>query len=171
MKTLRRAVRSSSFDRRVNTELYFDSEATADAVLLVSGIAAVVYLIRVTSVSLRFFTITGLLEAVIFALIAWLLLAGGTWLAATKMLSGDGQLQTMMRLHGHCELPLLLAAFGGVAATIGLVWSLAIKVRATGEAASLPLARSAAAVLIGLALVLLVRLIFRLPFVAFSALF
>lgn len=170
MKTLRRAVRSSSFDRRVNTELYFDSEATADAVLLVSGVAAVVYIVRVAAASFRLFSLTGLLETVIFALIAWLLLAGGSWIAATRLLGGDGQLQTMMRLHGHCELPLVLAAFPGPATAIGLVWSLAAKVRATGEAASLPLTKSVAAVLIGLALVLLIRLIFRLPFLAFSAL-
>jgi hypothetical protein len=158
------------FDRKVNTELFFDSDATADAVLLVSGISAVVYLSLVARGPARF-SVTGLIEGVIFALIAWLILAGGTWIAATKLFEGDGQLQTMMRLHGHAELPLVLGVIGPVGAVVGLVWSTAAKVPATSEASSLDIVKSVAAILVGLALVVLVRLVFRLPFMAFSALF
>jgi hypothetical protein len=171
MRTLKRALRSAIFDRKVNTELFFDSDATADAVLLVAGISTVTYLGLVARVGFRAFSITGLLETVIYALIAWLILAVGTWVAATKLFDGDGQLQTMMRLHGHAELPLLLALFGGWVGTIGLAWSLAAKVPATGESSSLDTLKSVAAVLVGFALVVIVRLIFRLPFMALSALF
>lgn len=170
MRALTRSLRASLFDRKVNTEMFFDSDATADAVLLVSGIASVVYLGDVVA-GPRGFSVIGLIEAIIFALIAWLILAAGTWLAATKLFEGEGQLQTMMRLHGHAELPLVLGAIGSVGALVGLVWSVAAKIPATREGSSLDLTKSLAAVLVGLALVVLVRLIFRLPFMAFSALF
>lgn len=171
MRALKRAVRSAIFDRKVNTELFFDSDATADAVLLVAGIGAVVYFGAVARVGLGAFSITGLLEAVIYAVVGWLILAVGTWVAATKLFEGSGQMQSMMRLHGHAELPLLLALFGGLIGTLGLAWSLAAKVPATAEAGSLDTMKSVAAVLVGFALVVIVRLLFRLPFMALSSLF
>lgn len=164
-------MRASIFDRRAHNELFFDSDATADAVLLVAAIGTVVYVGTVLRIGFVGLSLTGLLEAVIFGLIGWLILAGATWLAATKLFEGSGQLQTMMRLHGHCELPLLLGAVGPIGSIAGLVWSAAAKVMATSEGASLDLIKSLAAVLLGLALVILVRLIFRLPFMAFGALF
>lgn len=171
MRALKRAVRSAIFDRKVNTELFFDSDATADAVLLVAGIGGVVYFGAVARVGLGAFSITGLLEAVIYAVVGWLILAVGTWVAATKLFDGNGQMQTMMRLHGHAELPMLLALFGGIIGTLGLAWSLAAKVPATAEAGSLDTMKSVAAVLVGFALVVIVRLLFRLPFMALSSLF
>lgn len=171
MRALKRSVRSAIFDRKVNTELFFDSDATADAVLLVAGIGAVVYFGAVARVGLGAFSITGLLEAVIYAVVGWLILAVGTWVAATKLFDGNGQMQTMMRLHGHAELPMLLALFGGIIGTLGLAWSLAAKVPATAEAGSLDTMKSVAAVLVGFALVVIVRLVFRLPFMALSSLF
>lgn len=164
-------MRASILDRKAHTELFFDSDATADAVLLVAGISAVVYFGAVVGVGFSALSLTGLLEAVIFGLIGWLILAGATWLAATKLFEGSGQLQTMMRLHGHCELPLLLGVLGPIGAIVGLLWSAAAKVVATSEGASLDVMKAVAAVLLGLALVVLVRLIFRLPFMAFGALF
>ena len=112
MRTLQRAVRAALFDRKVHRDLFFDSDATADAVLLVAAISAITYLGAVVRVGLGAFSVTGLFEVVIGGLVGWLILAGGTWLAATKLLQGGGQLQTMMRLHGHCELPLVLVVFG-----------------------------------------------------------
>lgn len=164
-----RAVRAAIFDRKVQRDLFFDADATADAVLLVSAIGAVVYLGLVVRVGFFAFSVTGILEAVIGSLVGWLILAAGTWLAATKLLAGAGQLQTMMRMHGHCELPLVLAAFGPVPATVGLVWSAAAKVVATGEASSLDTVKSVAAVLVGFALVVLIQLVFQLPFLALDS--
>lgn len=169
MKTLQRAARSAIFDRRVHRDLFFDSDATADAVLLVAAISALTYLGLVVRVGLGAFSVTNMFEVIIGGLVGWLILAAGTWLAATKLLQGSGQLQTMMRLHGHCELPLVLALLGPVGATIGLVWSAAAKVPATSEGGSLDTAKSVAAVLVGFALVVLIQLIFRLPFLALSS--
>ena len=104
-------------------------------------------------------------------MIAWLILAATTWFVSTRLFQGSGQLQTTMRLHGHCELPLVLAVFGSTAALVGLAWSLAAKVVATSEGSSIDLLKAVAAVLLGLALLVLVRLIFRLPFLALGALF
>lgn len=171
MRALKRAVRSAIFDRKVNTELFFDSDATADAVLLVAAIGAVVYFGVLARIGFGAFSVTGLLEAVIYAVVGWLILAVGTWVAATKLFDGSGQMQTMMRLHGHAELPMLLALFGGIIGTLGLAWTLAAKVPATGEAGSLDTMKSVAAVLVGFALVVIVRLLFRLPFMALSSLF
>lgn len=170
MRALRRAVRSALFDRKVQTELFFDSDATADAVLLVAGVTAIVYL-RVLQFGFSALSITALLEAVIFGVVAWLILAAGTWLAATKLFEGSGQLQSMMRLHGHAELPLILALGGEIGAVVGLVWSVAAKVPATAEAASLDTTKSVAAVLVGLALVVIIRLVFSVPFLVFAGLF
>lgn len=164
-------MRAAIFDRKAHTELFFDSDATADAVLLVAAIQAVVYLGDVVRVGFSVLSLTQLLEVVIFGLIGWLILAGATWLAATKLFQGSGQLQTMMRLHGHCELPLLLTVAGPIGALVGLLWSVAAKIVATAEGASLDMIKALASVLLGLALVVLVRLIFRLPFMAFGALF
>lgn len=167
MQTVQRAFRAAIFDRKVHTELFFDSDATADAVILVAAISAVTYL----NALLGSFSLNLLLQTVIGGLISWLILAAGTWLAATKLLDGGGQIQTMMRLHGHAELPLVLVLLGPIGATAGYLWSLAAKVAATREGASLDLAKSVAAVLIGVVLVVLVQLIFGLPFRVFSAIF
>lgn len=164
-------MRASVLDRKVHTELYFDSDATADAVLLVAAISAVVYVGAVARVGFSALSLTDLLETVIFGLIGWLILAGATWLVATKLFEGGGQLQTMMRLHGHCELPLVLGVVGPIGSIVGLVWSAAAKVVATSEGGSLDMMKSVAAVLLGFALVFIFRLIFRLPFMAFGALF
>ena len=171
MRTLKRALRSAAFDRKVNTELFFDSDATADAVLLVAGIAVVGYLRLMFQFGFGAFSLTDLFQVVIGSVVAWLILAAGTWVAATKLFEGSGQIQTMMRLHGHAELPLVLTAIGPIGATIGLVWSAAAKVPATSEASSLDRTKSFAAVLVGFALVVLIRLIFRLPFLALSSIF
>ncbi|MFP3914815.1 MAG: hypothetical protein ACLFWM_08060 [Actinomycetota bacterium] len=171
MRALRRALRASLFDRKAHTELFFDSDATADAVLLVAAVQAVVYVGQVVRIGFGAFSLTGLLETVIFGLIGWLILAGATWLAATRLFEGSGQLQTMMRMHGHCELPVVLAVAGPIGAAAGLVWSVAAKIVATAEGASLDTIKALASVLLGFALVVLVRLLFRLPFMALGGLF
>lgn len=171
MRALKRAARASILDRRAHTELFFDSDATADAVLLVAAIHSVVYVGTSIWSPLVAFSVTNLLSAVIYGLIEWLILAAATWFVATRLFEGSGGIQTLMRLHGHCELPLLLGIVGGYGTIAGLVWSVAAKVVATREGVSLNLVKSFAAVLLGFVLVILIRLILRLPFAAFGGLF
>lgn len=175
MRAIRRAIRSALFDRKVNTELFFDSDATADAVLLVAGIYVAIYLAWQGQIGFGGISIEALLQIAISGVVGWLILAVATWFAATRLFQGDGQMQTMMRLHGHAELPILLAALnpyvGGVIGGIGLAWSLAAKVVATRETSSLDLQKSVASVVIGFAIVFVVRLVFQLPFIALSSIF
>lgn len=170
---MRRAVRAALFDRKVHTELAFDSDATADAVMLVAGVAAVVHaalLVRVGVFSAS--SLVGLLEAIVAGLVGWLILAGATWLAATKLFGGSGQIQTMLRLHGHATLPLILNVVGiPVVSGVALVWMVAALVPATMEGGNLELPKAVASVLVGLAAAALFRMLFQLPFLAFGALF
>src|SRR3990170_2616287 len=93
MRTLQRAARSAIFDRRVHRDLFFDSDATADAVLLVAAISALTYLGLVVRAGLGAFSVTNMFEVIIGGLVGWLILAAGTWLAATKLLQGSGHLR------------------------------------------------------------------------------
>lgn len=164
MRAVRRALRASIFDRRAHTELFFDSDATADAVLLVSAVVGVVYIGSVIPSGFSALSLRGLLSAVIFGVIDWLIVAAATWFVAGRLFQGGGHMQTMMRLHGHCELPLLLAVFGGVGYGVGLAWLTAAKVVATSEASSIDIWKALASVIVGLALVFLIRLLLRIPF-------
>src|SRR5690606_7398231 len=142
MRALKRAVRSAIFDRKVNTELFFDSDATADAVLLIAGIGAVVYFGILARVGFGAFSVTALLEAVIYAVVGWRILAVGTWVAATKLFDGSGRRQTMRGLHGHAELAMLLALWSGIMGALGLAWRLAAEVPATGRPRALDALKS-----------------------------
>lgn len=169
MRAIRRALRASIFDRRAHTELFFDSDATADAVLLVSGVIAVVYIGQSIASGVVGFSLQGLLSAVIFGLMNWLIIAVATWFMATRLFGGGGHMQTMMRLQGHCELPLLLALVPLFGAEVGIIWSTAAKVVATSEASSVDLLKATASVLVGLAVVFLLRALLRLPFALLGA--
>src|SRR5690606_7319956 len=113
MRALRRAFRATLLDRRAHSELFFDSDATAEAVLLVAAISAVVYAVTMLRIfGLRALSLTALLETVIYGLIGWLILAAATWFVATRLFAGSGQMQTMIRFPGACEVPLFLAVLG-----------------------------------------------------------
>jgi hypothetical protein len=167
VSALQRAFRAALFDRKAHNQVLFDASATADAVLLVAavGVAGLVLaMIRTTSFSLGF--LPALLESVIGGLAQWLFLSLATWLAATKIFGGGADPQTVMRLHGHTYLPLLLTGFGTVPAVIGVVWFLGALTVATSVALNLANREAGLSVLIGYAIILLVGLAFRMPFTA-----
>lgn len=172
MRTLQRAVRAAFLDRKTHSELFFDDNATADGVMVVAGVAAVVYLWRVIVDAAIGFSIEALLQIIIYALIGWLLLAATTWFAASRLFRGSGSVPTMLRLHGFTHLPLILNAAGStLLAGVAIVWWLVSLVVATKEAAGTTTRDSALSVLIGFALVALVRLLFAIPFYALQSLF
>ncbi|HKZ21429.1 MAG TPA: hypothetical protein VJQ57_15125, partial [Acidimicrobiia bacterium] len=70
-ENLRHALRLSSFDRQAARRISFDSSATADAVVLVAAIEAV--LVGVLLAVTRRFDLIGLLEAVILGIAGWLI--------------------------------------------------------------------------------------------------
>lgn len=169
-ENLRHAFRLASFDRQTARRLSFDSSATADAVVLVAAIEAI--LVGVGLALARRFDLIGLLEAVILGIAGWLILAAAIWLMGTKVLKGAGEIEAVIRVSGFARLPLLLAAVDYFARTsflslIGLVWHLALLVLVAGVALGLKLKESVATVALGAALVFVVQLVFRAAFFRF----
>lgn len=162
-ENLRHALRLSSFDRQAARRISFDSSATADAVVLVAAIEAV--LVGVLLAVTRRFDLIGLLEAVILGLAGWLILAAAIWLMGTKVLKGSGAIEAMIRVSGFARLPLLLGIIDyltgpGIFRLLGLVWHLALLVVAASVVLGLQLKESVAAVALGAALIAVVQLIF-----------
>lgn len=164
---IQRAIRGAFLDRKAFTGILFEEGAIADAAMLVGGVAAVGYLIEtviIGSYSARL--VTGLISAILYWLIAWLFLGVATWFAGTRLFRGNAQMQTVIRLQGFAVLPILLASFSTLTvylAYAALVWYLAAVVMASSVALSLPVREASLAVLIGLAFVVVVDVILRIP--------
>ncbi|MGH8958843.1 MAG: YIP1 family protein [Acidimicrobiia bacterium] len=162
-ENVRHAFRLASFDRQAARRISFDSSATADAVVLVAAIEAV--LVGVFLAATRRFDLIGLLEAVILGIAGWLILAAAIWLMGTKVLKGSGAIDAMIRVSGFARLPLLLGIADFLTARaifglIGLLWHLALLVVAAGVVLGLQLKEAVAAVALGAALVAVVQLVF-----------
>ncbi len=171
-KMFSRAGRAALLDRKPFTEAFFDSDATADAAIVVSLVATLPYLIRlVLGGHISSFSVTGLLQMAIAGVVSWLILGFATWLAATKLFGGSGRPQTMLALQGLAVLPLMLEAFGSIAATAGLIWYLVVLVIGTREAVDLKNRDAAVSVLIGFAAAVIFRALLGAPFAVFNALF
>ena len=169
-----RAGRAAVFDRRAFTDAFFDSDAPADAAILVSLVSAATYV----GILLRIgggFSLPGLLQQVIGGVVGWLLLGFATWFVATRLFKSGGRPQTMIALQGLAVLPLLLDVFGdlfnGLVGAVALIWYLVILVVATREASELKTRDAAVSVLIGFAVVAIFRAILGVPFAFFGALF
>lgn len=160
LNSLQRAARLAGFDRRVATELMFDSSAMGDAVLLVAAVHLSIGL--VVSIRGGFFDIVALLTAAIYGVAGWLILSFAIWLMGTRVLKGTGDLQALMRAAGFGTLPLLLAVIS--LGWVGTLWHLGILVVVAAVVLGLQWKEAAGAVLLGAALVVLVQLLFRAPF-------
>jgi hypothetical protein len=138
----------------------FDTSAMGDAVLLVAAVHLVIGLV----ISIRFglFDIVALLTAAIYGVAGWLILSFAIWLMGTKVLKGTGDAQAMMRGAGFGTLPLLLAVVN--LGWVGTLWHLAILVVVTIVVLGLEFKEAVGAVLLGAALVVLIQLLFRAPF-------
>lgn len=169
-KILRRSAEAALLRRRPFTEAFFDGDSTADAALLVSLVAAATYVGLVVRGVLPL-GVTGLFRIILAAVTSWLILGFATWLAATKLFSGNGLPQTMLGLQGLAVLPLLLDMFGSnLLGGLGMIWYLAILVVATREASNLEMKEALVSVLIGLAAAALIRALLQVPYAAFSQL-
>ena len=162
-ESLRQALRVSSFDRQAARRISFDNSTTADAVVLVAAIEAV--LVGVLLAVTRRFDLIGLLEAVILGIAGWLILAAAIWLMGTKVLKGSGAIEAMIRVSGFARLPLLLGIVGFLTGSeifglVGLLWHLALLVVAAGVVLGLQLKEAVAAVALGAALIAVVQLVF-----------
>jgi hypothetical protein len=166
VEILGRGFRAALFDRKAYNQILFERSATADAVLLVAGVTGVVFLAFAVRSGFRVDFVTGLLEVMIGGLAQWLFLALAVWFAATRLFKGGGDPQTIMRVHGYAHLPLLLTALGGPLRIVGVIWFLAALVVATSVGSNLEIRLALPAVLVGYAILFLVGLVFRAPFLA-----
>lgn len=161
LNSIQRAVRLAGFDQRVARELMFDTSAMGDAVLLVAAVHIAIGL--VISIRIGVFDLVGLLTAAIYGVAGWLILSFAIWLMGTRVLKGTGgDVQALMRVAGFGTLPLLLAVVG--LGWVGTIWQLAILVVVAKVVLGLQVKEAAGAVLLGAALVVLIQLIFRAPF-------
>jgi hypothetical protein len=169
-ETLRHAFALSTFNRQTARRLSFDSSATADAVLLVAALEAV--LVGTLMAVTRRFDLLQLIESAILGIAGWLILAAAIWLMGTKVLKGGGEIEAMIRVSGFARLPLLLAVIGyligsSILGLVGLVWHLALLVVVTGVVLGLELKEAVAAVALGVALIAIVQFIFGAAFFRF----
>lgn len=163
MESLKKALRLAAFDRRTAVSVMFDHAATGDAVLIVAAVHLIVVLVAFVRVGV--FNLLGLLESMILGVAGWLFLSFAIWISGTRVFKGTGEAQTLIRTSGFAHLPLLLGAVG--LALVGLVWYLAVLVLVTAVVVGLGWKEAIGAVLLGTALVYLVQILFRAPFLLF----
>lgn len=177
---IQRAVRAALLDRRLYKQLTFESSATADGVIIVAGIAAIIYLVEAVTAQVPLADwLLGVLQAAILAAASWLIMAFATWLVGSKIFHSTGSMESVIRMHGYAHVPLLalvavpfvdnatLAQLIGVAAT---AWFLAALVQATREALDQDTQKAWMSVLLGYAVIFLVSLAFSAPFLAVQGL-
>lgn len=169
-KLLTRAGRAAVLDRKVFTETFFDDDAMADSALLVAAVGALTYLGLLWLGVLGSFSISGLLQVLIGAVVSWLILGFATWLGATRLFRSGSRPQPLLAMQGLAVPPLLLEVFGGWVAAAGLLWYLAILVVATKEGSDLPLKLAAVSVLIGFAAAAVIRALMGVPFLVLGGL-
>lgn len=110
---LRTAWRCALLDKNAYSGLHFDDYATANAVMLVAGIAvleAVVVAFRSGVSSIVFLV----LSLVIQSLVGWAISTGVLWLAATKLFNGSGRFDQALRMTGYAWLPFAILAFAAL---------------------------------------------------------
>ena len=153
MESVQKAIRLTFFDQRTARQVMFEHSATADAVLIVAVVHAIVLLAN----SLRFgsFDLLGILEGVIIGIAGWLFLSFAIWLMATKLLKGNGDPQTMIRTAGFASLPLLLGAVGFD--WVGVLWFVALLVVVAKVVFGMRWVEAGAAVALGTALIYLIQ--------------
>ena len=159
-------------DRKAYTEAFFDGDAPADAAIIVAVVGGITYLGTLVRLgALDLFSVGGLFQSLLAAVISWLILAFATWFVATRLFGASTRPPTMMALQGLAALPLLLEIFGRFAGGLALIWYLVAVVIATQEATELKLRDAAVSVLIGFAVAALVRALIGVPFAVLGGLF
>ncbi len=152
-------LRAARLDRKLYTEVFFDSYATGNAVLVVVLVYSLIYLAVILGTPAGF-SLLGLIRFMLGGVVGWLIVAGALWLAGTKIFQGHGTGATSVRLSGFAHTPLLLlaaaaavpAGFGQLVVVAALLWfgsSLAVAAQAMFE---LDLRQAALSALIAIAI-------------------
>jgi hypothetical protein len=175
---LQQAWRAATFDRRAFGEWIFSASANGDAALIVIGVAIVRWLTAVIQRGGFSLDVVGLINEIISTLASWVFLAVASWFAGTKLFGGVGDWQTVLRLQGLAYLPnvlvvtvLLGGPFAAWAPAVGTVWYLAAAVVGTSVALSLKVRDAVLAVLIGAAIVVVIRTLLSGTFAGIGAAF
>lgn len=163
MESLQKAIRLTFFDQRTARQVMFEQSATADGVMIVAAVHALVLLV----ISFRFgvFDLLGLIEGVIVGIAGWLFLSFAIWLMATKVLKGNGDAQTMIRTAGFASLPLLLGAVS--LSWLGVLWHIALLVVVAKVVFGMKWVEAAAGVALGAALIYLIQTLLGAAFFRF----
>jgi hypothetical protein len=163
MEALQKAIRLTFFDQRTARQVMFEQSATADAVMIVAAVHAIVLAV----ISFRFgvFDLLGLIEGVIVGIAGWLFLSFAIWLMATKVLKGNGDAQTMIRTAGFASLPLLLGAVS--LSWLGVLWHVALLVVVAKVVFGMKWVEAGAAVALGAALIYLIQTLLGATFFRF----
>lgn len=164
---LDRLMRAARLDRKLYTEIFFDAAATGDAVLLVAGIYAVLYLALAIGSASVGFSVIGFIGVMLSGLIGWLIVSGGLWLAGTKLFEASARGATVIRLAGFSHAPLailIVAPFVGsvlsdVVVAAALIWFVAAIAAAARVLFDFDTQRSVASALLAVALWWVVQLI------------
>lgn len=153
-------VRAARLDKKLYTELFFDSYATGNSVLAVALVYGVIYVAVVLGSPLVGFDLIGFLWFMLGGIVGWLIVAGGLWLASTKVFQGHGSGATAVRLTGFSHAPLLLLAAGPfvpsglvqLVVAVALLWFGATLAVAAQAVFDVDLRQSALSALIAIAL-------------------
>jgi hypothetical protein len=159
-------LRAARLDKKLYTELFFDSYATGNSVLAVVLVYAVIFAGLIAGTSARFDLIRSL-WFMLGGVVGWLVVGGGLWLAATKLFGGHGTGATAVRLTGFSHTPLLLltvaffvpSAFVQVVILVALVWFGATLAMAAQAMFDLDLRQSALSALLAIAIWWVLQLI------------
>ena len=168
MESVQKAMRLSSFDQRAARQVMFEHSATADAVMIVGGVYAVVIIASFLTGSP--FDLFGLLEGIIRGIAGWLFLSFAIWVMGTKVIKGNGDPQTMIRTSGFATLPLVLGAFNfywGQLGRVGLAWHLGLLVMVAKVVLGITWIEAGAAVGLGAALIYLIQSLLGATFFRF----
>lgn len=161
-----RSVRAAMLDRKVYTELVFDSSAIGDAVLVVALVGAIRVL--VAFVLGGFFNFLAFFETMIFGVAGWLAFSFAVWLVGTKLFQGDAQPQTVMRVMGFVFVTMLATIIPGTIGTVvAVLWFGAAATVAAQAVLGLELPNALATTVVALGVLYLIGLIFRVTLLFF----
>lgn len=155
---IRQVVRAAFLDRDVYGGIFFDRYATANGVLIVGGI----YLLA----ALRFLNAVSILRAVIYGLLAWVVLAGVMYLAGTKLYHGMAHFQRVIAASGYAMGPVVILAIGafvrlGSVLVVGVaIWLVATQTVAARETMELQPRDAIATAVLGVAAWYIIGLIY-----------
>lgn len=146
----RRAGQAALLKREAFLWMFFEDQATGDALILVSLTAVALVLALPGS-----HAVLDLIQAMIAAMFSWLIVAGLVWAAARFVFGGSGEYVGVMRVAGFGYPTLLLwlvtvrlldLPFGSV---LGSVWFLAVLAAGLRVVMELPLDRAWSSALVG----------------------